>query len=248
MENLHWQSPFAVIYGKQPKFNELRAIGCLCFAHNVGKRNKFAPRATKSVLLGYTFGLKGYKLDDFENKKILHSRDVFQETIFPFKGLPVSHVKVENYPSYELLFPYHDLQYVTNSRTLLQSGHSPTFPYATQQVLDTSQTSESHDLCFNAFPHVSHALDSSPRDIYICRIASSASSPHEEPDHQAPQLRKSTRAKGPSTWLKHFVYVPSTSRQSTSNLQPIEPQSSHHTVLMLKLSQSHPILHLLLQF
>ena len=36
--------------------------------------------------LGYTFGLKGYKLCDIENKKIFHSRDVvFQENVFPYK-------------------------------------------------------------------------------------------------------------------------------------------------------------------
>ena len=91
MENLNWQSPFKVLYGKQPLLDELRTIGCLCFAHNVGENDKFAPRATKSVLLGYTYGLKGYKLYDIENKKIFHSRGViFQETTFPFKRLPVS--------------------------------------------------------------------------------------------------------------------------------------------------------------
>jgi len=38
--------------------------------------DKFAPKAIKSVILGYTFGLKGYKLYDLELKMIFHSRDV----------------------------------------------------------------------------------------------------------------------------------------------------------------------------
>jgi len=61
MENLSWKSPFEVLYGKPPKLDDLRTIGCLCFANNVGESDKFAPRATRIVLLGYTFGLKGYK-------------------------------------------------------------------------------------------------------------------------------------------------------------------------------------------
>jgi len=76
MANLKWKSPFEVLYGKQPTLDDLKVVGCLCFAHNVGQSDKFAPRATKCVLPGYTFGLKGYKLYDIENKKIFHSRDV----------------------------------------------------------------------------------------------------------------------------------------------------------------------------
>jgi len=55
MENLQWKSPFEILYGKQPQLHDLRTIGCLCYAHNVGEKDKFAPRATKCVLLGYTF-------------------------------------------------------------------------------------------------------------------------------------------------------------------------------------------------
>ena len=51
MENLRWKGPFEVLYGKQPWFNDLRTIGCLCYAHNVGERDKFAPRATNVFFL-----------------------------------------------------------------------------------------------------------------------------------------------------------------------------------------------------
>ena len=45
MENLHRKSPFEVLYGKQPQLHDLRTIGCLCYAHNVGERDKFAPKS-----------------------------------------------------------------------------------------------------------------------------------------------------------------------------------------------------------
>jgi len=61
-------------------------IGCLCYAANIGEKDKFEARASRCVLLGYTFGFKGYKLYELDTKNMFHSRDViFQEHIFPFK-------------------------------------------------------------------------------------------------------------------------------------------------------------------
>ena len=85
MANLQWKTPFEMLYGHVPSIEELRAIGCLCYAANIGEKDKFATRASRCVLLGYTFGFKGYKLYELDTKKVFHSRDViFQEHIFPF--------------------------------------------------------------------------------------------------------------------------------------------------------------------
>ena len=85
MSNLSWKSPFEVLYKQTPDYSSLRTIGCLCYAANLGERDKFEPRAHKCILLGYTFGYKGYKLFDLQTKKIFHSRDVlFKENVFPF--------------------------------------------------------------------------------------------------------------------------------------------------------------------
>jgi len=70
MKNLEWKSPYEKLFGKPPAYQDLKVIDHLCFAANLGISDKFEPRATKCVLLGYTFGLKGYKLYDLHNKKI----------------------------------------------------------------------------------------------------------------------------------------------------------------------------------
>ena len=56
-----------------PNLDDLRTIGCLCYAANVGESDKFEARAKKYVLLRYTFGFKGYKLYDLSTRKVFHS-------------------------------------------------------------------------------------------------------------------------------------------------------------------------------
>uniref|UniRef100_A0A803L5I1 Retroviral polymerase SH3-like domain-containing protein n=1 Tax=Chenopodium quinoa TaxID=63459 RepID=A0A803L5I1_CHEQI len=47
--------------------------------------DKFNERGIRSVLLGYPFGTKGYRLYDLQKRKIFISKDVyFKEHIFPF--------------------------------------------------------------------------------------------------------------------------------------------------------------------
>jgi len=80
----------------------------------------FPPRATQSVLLGYTFGMKGYKLYDLQNYTISHSRDViFQETNFPFHHTPVLQASDVDDPTFATLFPAPpcDLHYDTSIPT-----------------------------------------------------------------------------------------------------------------------------------
>jgi len=136
MANLQWKSPFEVLYGQLPNLEELRTIGCLCYAANIGETDKFAARAKKCVLLGYTFGFKGYKLYDLDTRKIFHSRDViFQENIFPFKDpLPST---VTDVPTSSLLWPHFDIS------TALDSVPVPTLtPPMSLQSQDSVDTTE----------------------------------------------------------------------------------------------------------
>ena len=78
--------PYEVLYNKKPSYSHLRSFGCLCYP-TVPKvlRDKFEPRTTPHVFLGYVFGTKGYKVMNLATKKLHITRDViFHEHVFPF--------------------------------------------------------------------------------------------------------------------------------------------------------------------
>ena len=82
-----------MLYNKPPVLDHVRVLGCLCYVHNQKHGgDKFAPRGTKSVFLGYPFGKKGWKVYDLETGIVSTSRDViFIETDFSFPLKSSSH-------------------------------------------------------------------------------------------------------------------------------------------------------------
>lgn len=56
--------PFELVFHKEPSFDHLKVIGCLCYAANLMKNHKFSARAIPAVLLGYYMVQKGYNLYD----------------------------------------------------------------------------------------------------------------------------------------------------------------------------------------
>lgn len=87
--HLNGITPDEVLYNTAPNFDDLRVFGCLCFDVVVPRSSdKFAPRATKGVFIGYSFATKGFKVLDLQTRGTFVSRDVkFFETIFPFKNI-----------------------------------------------------------------------------------------------------------------------------------------------------------------
>lgn len=83
------KSLYERLHNKVPEYAFLRVFGCLCFVATIPtNKNKFTPRATPCVLLGYPSGVRGYKLLVLETRKIMITRDVtFQESIFPFHSI-----------------------------------------------------------------------------------------------------------------------------------------------------------------
>ncbi|KAH0674692.1 hypothetical protein KY284_014877 [Solanum tuberosum] len=87
---LHGKCPFEVLYQRKPLYSALKNFGCLCYP-TIPKvhRDKFEPRTTPHIFVGYPFGTKGYKVLSLATRKIHVSRDVvFHESVFPFTSAP----------------------------------------------------------------------------------------------------------------------------------------------------------------
>ena len=84
---LGWKTPYEVLHGKVPEYENLKVIGYLCYAATMeGVHDKMDARGRRCVFLGYPSIQKGYKLIDLDTLSFFCSRDVmFHESVFPFK-------------------------------------------------------------------------------------------------------------------------------------------------------------------
>jgi hypothetical protein len=73
------KTPMEVWSGSPSDYSQLKVFGCTAYAHV--NNGKLEPRAAKCVFLGYSSGVKGYKLWNPETKKSMLSRSlVFNES------------------------------------------------------------------------------------------------------------------------------------------------------------------------
>ncbi|KAG8499425.1 hypothetical protein CXB51_005933 [Gossypium anomalum] len=72
------KTPQEVWSGNPTNYSDLKIFGCPAYT-NVDN-GKLEPRSIKCIFLGYKAGVKGYKLWCPENRKVVISRDVFDET------------------------------------------------------------------------------------------------------------------------------------------------------------------------
>ena len=94
-------SPYQLHYQLSVDNSCFRVFGCLCYASTLlSHRTKFSPRAVACVFLGYSPGMKGYKLYNIATKQFFVSRDVvFHENVFPFHNNDSSHDMVDPFPN-----------------------------------------------------------------------------------------------------------------------------------------------------
>ena len=79
------KTPYEVLHGKPPAFDQLRVFGCLAYAHRRARdKDKFGARSRKCLFVGYPFGKKAWQLYDMDTNEFFISRDVtFCEDKFP---------------------------------------------------------------------------------------------------------------------------------------------------------------------
>jgi hypothetical protein len=71
------KTPMEVWSGKKPSIRHLHVFGCEAYAHvPMEKRSKLENKAVKCIFIGYSAGVKGYKLWDPVTSKVLYSRNV----------------------------------------------------------------------------------------------------------------------------------------------------------------------------
>lgn len=66
-----------MLFGVTLNLSRLKVFGRLCFAKILHIKHKFDLRARTGIFIWYSFGQKGYGVNDIEIKIIHVSRDIF---------------------------------------------------------------------------------------------------------------------------------------------------------------------------
>lgn len=96
-------TPFALLFGVEPTYDELRVFGCHCFPNlTASSHHKLDARSTLYVFIGYPADHRGYRCYDVATRHVMTSRHVvFDEQVFPFRKSSASSAPRQE-PSYDV--------------------------------------------------------------------------------------------------------------------------------------------------
>ena len=191
---INWETPYERWKKKEPSYDHLRIIGCLCYGKSSDRRNdKFEGKGIRSILVGYPYGQKGYKLYDLQKGQTYVSRDVvFKENIFPFLLKKGS----EN-----------ELKVVMNQVPLFEEKEDSQFPVGDMNEADLERETDGDAMTTENI----EAGDQQNMEGSLTKIQSVRDEPMI--------VRRSTRERHVPSKLKDFAYqLPKNSEMSSSNM------------------------------
>ncbi|KAH9625378.1 hypothetical protein KSS87_011449, partial [Heliosperma pusillum] len=200
---LQWKTPFELLFHEQPKYDELRVIGSLCFASMpLTNKDKFAKRGRKCVFIGYPFGQKGYKLYDLDTHTCFTSRDVvFKEGVFPYvteNQQSTPEVSENCHRIDNPFFSEYEPEISQNHHTTSLIQHNQISNNNMHIITENSQRIENNDDTFSPTSQITEV----PRQSLVNDLIISGTTP---PDTAIdPVQRKSIRPKQISTKLNGF--------------------------------------------
>ncbi|GMJ05358.1 hypothetical protein HRI_004205000 [Hibiscus trionum] len=134
------KSPYQMLFNEHPDYMNIKTFGCLCFVSALRARmDKFSKRALPAVFLGYSPGVKGYKVYVLKTRAVIVSRDViFHENIFPFHTISSTDSIVDSFHNVSLPTVLTDL--FSN----FSVGVNPPRTYVTGQCVVAQNPIEQH--------------------------------------------------------------------------------------------------------